>query len=66
MKEVHSQSMNFSPHDKDFQSALIAYMNDYKPSLKELKYAYKDPSVRPDLVPPVPEVVEGSSGLALR
>src|SRR5258706_9367534 len=63
MKEVHSQSMNFSPHDKDFQTALSSYMDEYKPSLKEMKYAYKDPSVRPDLAPPVPEVVEGSSGL---
>jgi len=64
MKEVHSRSMNFSPHDKDFQSALIAYMDEYKPSSKELKYAYKDPSVRPDIAPPVPEVVEGLSGSA--
>jgi len=66
MKEVHSHSMNFSPHDKDFQAALSTYMDEYKPSLKELKYAYKNPSVRPDLAPPIPEVVEGPSGLALR
>ncbi len=66
MKEVHSQSMNFSPHDKDFQLALTKYMDEYKPSLKELKYAYKDPSLRPDLAPPVPEAVEGSGSLASR
>ncbi len=62
MKEVHSQSMIFSPHDKDFQTALTTYMDEYKPSLKELKYAYKDRPVRPDLVPPVPETVECSAG----
>src|SRR5258706_10922655 len=66
MKEVHSWSMNFSPHDKDFQSALTAYMDEYKPSPKELKYAYKDRIVRPDLAPLGSESVEGSSGLALR
>jgi len=66
MKEVHSPSMNFSPHDKDFQLALTNYMDEYKPSSKELKYAYKDISIRPDLAPIVPDAVEGSSGLALR
>jgi len=66
MKEVHSQSMNFSPHDKDFQLALTAYMNDYKPSLKEMKYAYKDRSAHPDIAPLVPEAVEGSGSLASR
>ncbi len=65
MKEVHSQSMTFSPHDKDFQTALLTYMDEYKPSSKELKYAYKYPSVRPDVPLPVPVVVEGSSGSAL-
>ncbi len=66
MKEVHSQSMNFSPHNKDFQVALTSYMDEYKPSLKELKYAYKDPSLRPDLAPLVPGAVEDSGGLASR
>ncbi len=66
MKEVHSQSMTFSPHDKDFQLALTNYMDDYKPSLKELKYAHKDITIRPDLAPPIPEAVEGPSDLALR
>src|SRR5258706_5219247 len=67
MKEVHSQSMTFSPHDKDFQSALTAFMDEYKPSLKELKYkyAYKDRAERPDLAPLVSETVECSVGRAL-
>ncbi len=64
MKEVHSQSMIFSPHNKDFQLALTAYMDEYKPSLKELKYAYNDRSVRPDITPPVPEAVEVSGSSA--
>ncbi len=65
MKEVHSQSMTFSPHDKDFQSALTAFMDEYKPSHKEIKYAYKDHAVRPDLAPIVSESVECSVGGAL-
>lgn len=40
MKEVHS-SMHFSPHIKEYQDALITYMNEYKPSAKELRYASK-------------------------
>src|SRR5258706_8266560 len=39
MKEVHSQSMSFSPHDKDFQVALTSYIDEYEPSLQEVKYA---------------------------
>ncbi len=66
MKEVHSQSMNFSPHDKDFQLALTAYIDEYKPSMKELKYAYRDRHVRPDLTPLDPVAVESSVGGALR
>src|SRR5258706_7333877 len=66
MKEVHSQSMNFSPHDKDFQLALTTYMDEYKPSLKEMKYAYRDRPVCPDLVPPDPVTVESLAGVALR
>ncbi len=66
MKEVHSQSMNFSPHDKDFQLALTTYMDEYKPSLKEMKYAYRDRPVCPDLVPPDPVTVESLVGVALR
>ncbi len=42
MKEVHSSSMTFSPHDKDFQVALTCYMDEYKPSLQEMKYASKE------------------------
>jgi len=42
MKEVHSHSMTFSPHNKDFQLALTSYMDEYKPSLKEVKYAYSE------------------------
>ncbi len=59
--------MTFSPHDKDFQSALTAFMDEYKPSLKELKYkyAYKDRAERPDLAPLVSETVECSVGRAL-
>ncbi len=30
MKEVHSSSMAFSPHDKDFQDALTGFMDKYK------------------------------------
>jgi len=41
MKEVHSSSMTFSPHDKDFQDTLTSYMDEYKPSLQEMKYASK-------------------------
>src|SRR5258706_585660 len=41
MKEVHSSSMTFSPHDKDFQVALTSYMDEYEPSLQEVKYASK-------------------------
>ena len=66
MKEVHSQSMTFSPHDKDFQLALTSYMDEYKPSLKEVKYASSDCPVRPDLAPLVPVSVECSDGGALR
>ena len=66
MKEVHSQSMNFSPHDMDFQLALTAYMDEYKPSLKEMKYASRDHSVRPDLTPLVPVTVKSSVSVALR
>ncbi len=66
MKEVHSQSMTFSPHDKDFQLVLTSYMDEYKPSLKELKYASGGRPVQPDLVPLVPVSVEGSDGGALR
>jgi len=39
MKEVHSSSMKFSPHDKDMQSALVTYMDEYKPSQQELRFA---------------------------
>ncbi len=66
MKEVHLRSMTFSPHNTDFQSALTAFMNEYKPSSKELKYAYKDLSLRPDIVPLDPVAVESSVGEALR
>ncbi len=66
MKEVHSQSMDFSPHDKDFQLALTNYMDEYKPSLKELKYASSVRPVRPDLAPLVPASVKCSDGGALR
>src|SRR5258706_627759 len=62
MKEVHSQSMTFSPHDKDFQLALTTYMNEYKPSLKELKYASRNRLVRPDITSPVPVPAESSVG----
>ncbi len=65
MKEVHSQSMTFSPCDKDFQLALTGYMDEYKPSLKELKYTDSVRPVRPDLAPLVPESVECSDGGAL-
>ena len=41
MKEAHSSSMRFSPHAKEFQDALVAYMDEYKPSDKELRYRSK-------------------------
>ncbi len=66
MKEVHSQTMTFSPHDKDFQLPLTCYMDEYKPSLKEVKYACSVRPVHPDLVPLVPVSVECSDGGALR
>ncbi len=62
MKEVHSQSMTFSPHDKDFQLALTTYMDEYKPSLKELRYTSRDRPVRPDISSPIPVPVECSAG----
>ena len=65
MKEVHSQTMHFSPHDEDFQLALTAYMDEYKPSLKEKKYAHSDRPVRPDITPIDPMTVESSVGEAL-
>src|SRR5258706_3017480 len=49
MKEVHSSSMTFSPHDKDFQVALTVFMDEYKPSLKEMKYASRTNPIRPDI-----------------
>ena len=58
--------MTFAPHNKDFQSALTAFMDKYKPSLKELKYAYRDRAERPDLAPTHPVPVECSTGEALR
>jgi|SRR5258706_11723748 len=66
MKEVHSSSMSFSPHDKDFQDALTVYMDEYKPSLRELKYASRACPVCPDIPPLVPISVECSGGEALR
>ncbi len=66
IKEAHSQSMTFSPHNKDFQLVLTNYMDEYKPSLKELKYASSVRPVRPDLAPLVPISVKSSEGGALR
>ena len=39
MKEAHSSSMHFSPRLKEFQDVLVAYMDEYTPSAKELQYA---------------------------
>ncbi len=66
MKEVHSSSMAFSPHDKEFQDALTGFMDEYKPSLKEMKYACWPNPFRPDIPPLVPVSVECSGGEALR
>ncbi len=66
MKEVHSSSMVFSPHDKDIQSALISFMDEYKPTMKELKYASQPYPLRPDIPPPAPVSVECSGGEALQ
>jgi len=39
MKEVHSSSMTFSPHLPEFRDALVAFMDEYKPSPLELRFA---------------------------